>query len=155
MYYGEGLIAIYCLIAANPSVIFTHPTIFFYSPPLQFPTQTLAQYFHKYFDFLLMQVFLQDNSNNLNDKTELDKFLDGCTHYTKLFTISREDQQSCDPIMLQCFNQGRIINNLLLYLSELALVDCLVSTMSSYQHDKDANSNSDVDHAYTSKNYIG
>ena len=53
----------------------------------------------------------------------IDQFIGGCTHSLKLFTISRDDQKSTNPIMLQRFLEGSLTNTLTAYLRELKLPD--------------------------------
>ena len=68
-----------------------------------------------------MRGFLQNNFTNLNDTNELDQFIGGCIHSIKLFHISCDDRKSLDPVMLQQFLQGTLINTLTVYLCELEL----------------------------------
>ena len=79
----------------------------------------MAQYYRCYVDFIDKQAYLEDNLKNLNDKTEFDKFLCDCIHSLKLFNILRDDRKSNDPIMLQQFLEGSLINTLFAYLRKL------------------------------------
>ena len=61
----------------------------------------------------------------------------------KLFQISCEDRKSLDPVMLQRFFQGTLINTLTVYLRELGLPDGpneSVHHSSHYSEDSDSDS---------------
>lgn len=82
-----------------------------------------------------MRVYLENNSNNLNDATKLDKFLDECTRFLKLFTVACKDQHCTDPIMTQQFLQvSLIINTLCAYIHKLSLIEGPVPKYSSSCH---------------------
>ena len=101
-----------------------------------------------------MRVFLENNSSTLNDKTELDKFLAGCVHCSKLFSISCEDWLSKDPLLTQKFIQGSIIITLLLYFKELDIINGAVSSANSSRFDiVDSDSDPDNDNKPPSKGH--
>ena len=70
-----------------------------------------------------MRGYLQNNSTNLNDTDKLDQFISGCIHSMKLFHISCDDIKSLNPVMLQRFLQGTLINTLDVYFRKLGLPD--------------------------------
>lgn len=84
-----------------------------------------------------MKVFLNNNFSNLNDITKLDKFLARCAYSQKLFTITRNDQCSTNPVILQWFLQGSLINTLYAYFHKFDLDDGHVSKSSSVCHHTD------------------
>ena len=65
--------------------------------------------------------YLQNNSTNLNDTDKLDQFISGCIHSMKLFHISCDNRKSLDPVMLQRFLQGTLINTQTIHLCKLGL----------------------------------
>ena len=75
--YGKGYEALHHLIAPDHPINSTYPAATVQLPLSQLPTQTLAQYFHNYLNFLLMRVYLENNFSNFNDTTELDNVLAG------------------------------------------------------------------------------
>ena len=119
----RGYECLWKLLADAHLINNAHPSLSIRTPPVQSPTKTVSQYFHGYFDYMDMQGYLQDDSTNLNDKHELDLFIEGCVHSERLFIIAREDRLSTDPIVLQRFLQGSIINAFTSYLRELNLLD--------------------------------
>ena len=141
--FGCGYVALYQLITADHPVASSSPSLIVWSPLTQSPTQTLAQYFIVYVDYMDLQAYQQNDCTNLNDKHELDSFIEGCTHSLKLFNISRDDQKSMDPIMLQRFLQGSLINTLTAYLRELDLPDGPTHPSSCHDADSDNNTNDD------------
>ena len=98
-----------------------------------------------------MRAYLENNSKNWNDKTDFNKFFWGCIHSLKLFNITRENHKSTDPIMVQQFLKGSLVNNLCAYLRKLKLPDGPVCNSSWYNAD-DWDNNSDDDHKIPSKN---
>ena len=89
-----------------------------------------------------MRGYLQRNSTNLNDTDKLDQFIGGCIHSMKLFQISCEDRKSSDPVMLQRFLQGTLINTLTVYLHKLGLPN---EPDRSAHHSSRYSENSDTD----------
>ena len=119
------------------------------TPPVQSPTETIWQYLHTYVDYMDMRGYLQSDATNLNNSNELDLFIEGCTHSAQLFTISRDDRLSSDPIMKLRFTQGAIVNTLTSYLRALALPDGASQTIhhsSRSPPDSDSDSEDDRKH---------
>ena len=97
--YNNGYNTLYNLIAPAHPINSLHLTTKVHSPPTQSPTELLAQYYNSYIDSMNLWAYFEDNASNLNDNTELDKFIDGCTHFQALINIAREDRCSTDPIV--------------------------------------------------------
>ena len=74
----------------------------------------------------------------------MDQFIDGCTHSLKLFTIYQDYRKSTDPIMLQQFLQGSLVNTLTIYIQELELPDGPADPSSCHVID-DSDNDSDDD----------
>ena len=90
---------IHRLLATNHPVQCLRPNLLVRSPPLQLESDTVAQYFQHYKDFIDLRAFLEGNRRCLDDQTELDKFIAGLTHSGKIFLISREERISNDPVV--------------------------------------------------------
>ena len=87
---------------------------------------------------------MEKNQNNLDNLSELDKFLSGLTHSTKIFLISQEERLLNDPLIKQKFTQGAIVNTLSQYLDEMNLNDGFAYLSSTRYDDSDSDSDSDL-----------
>jgi len=59
-----------------------------------------------------MRAYLKDNDRSLDDKVELEDFLDGTIHKVQFQRLTREDQKSKLPKIQMQFNQHRIVGTL-------------------------------------------
>ena len=78
-------------------------------PPSQLPADSVATYFYKYVDFIVLRAFIEDNARDLDIPDEMDKFLAGLVHYEALRHDMRDDRLFCDPDRVWQYSQGQIV----------------------------------------------
>ena len=101
------------------------------NPPNQSTTETIAQYYLHYLDYLELRAYVEEIRSDLNKSSELDKFIAGTSHSDAIFRISRKERNSKDPHVMQKFGQGAVVTTLTHYLEELNLPNGHASSSAS------------------------
>ena len=71
-----------------------HPTTGTRNPPRQCSSEALSSCFCQHLDCLQLQAFLKDVNQTLDNKSELEDFIDGTVHKTQIPRLIREDRKS-------------------------------------------------------------
>ena len=90
---GNGYTALYQILTPDHPTLSRFLSLLVCNPPSQITTETVAQYYLHYIDFMGLQGFLEENRSTLNSPSELDKFFQGCLIHRK-FIVSLEENVS-------------------------------------------------------------
>ena len=104
--WNKGYDALRAIIVPFHPLIVDQPSVLIRATPNQLPMDSVATYFYKYVDFLVLCAFIEDNPHNLDVPGEMDKFLEGLTHCDVLRSDYRDDRQSRDPDRVRKYTQG-------------------------------------------------
>ena len=140
---GDGYAALYQILSPNHPTLSNFSSLLVRTPPSQTTTETVAQYYLRYIDFLELCAFLEEIRSTLNSSSELAKFIHGMCHSQEIFHISCEERLSQDPSIQRKFTQGALVTSLTHYLSELKLSNGKPYSSHSRYDDSDSDSDSD------------